>query len=153
MQQFDHTYIYISIYFIMVCIAILIGIVIYMAISNVKHRKRLEEISKYSVHITADIGLNVIETLNIIIQDAFDDYKVKTLILYEGQWINSDKEDEIRKGLSSLVSSRISDAAIDKLSLIYRPENIASIIGDKIYITVMNYVINHNKDLELQVQK
>lgn len=141
-------YIYISLGVIILCIMCLAAVVIYTVISNSKHRKAMEDISRYTVHTSAEIGSNIIEVLNIIIQDAFTDYSIKTLIIYEGQYINSEMEDEIRRGLVSLVSSRISNAAIDKLSLLYRPENIANIIGDKIYITVMNYVIAHNNQLE-----
>lgn len=141
-------YIYISLGVIILCIMCLAAVVIYTVISNSKHRKAMEDISRYTVHTSAEIGSNIIEVLNTIIQDAFTDYSIKTLIMYEGQYINAEMEDEIRRGLVSLVSSRISNAAIDKLSLLYRPENIANIIGDKIYITVMNYVIAHNNQLE-----
>ena len=67
-----------------------------------------------------------------------------TINLNEG-FINSDREAEIRGEVINLVSSRISNAALDKVSLFYNVTNIADILADKIYIAVMNYVINHNQ--------
>ena len=86
--------------------------------------------------------------MHLIIKESFDDYKVKSLLPLQEGIINSAREEEIRNTLVSIVSTRISSAALDKLSLFYNRNNIASIIADKIYITVMNYVVDHNLGLQ-----
>ena len=40
----------------------------------------------------------------------------------------------------------MSEATLDKLSLFYYINSIADILADKIYICVMNYVVDHNKN-------
>ena len=63
-------------------------------------------------------------------------------------YIDSDKEDDIRRGLAEMVTSRISNNALEKLSQFYNIANIADIIADKIYITGMSYVVDHNKEAD-----
>lgn len=135
----------ISITIIAICLICLFLLTLYIIYSNNKHKKAMEELSKYSIHTSATIDLSIPEILNIIIQDAFNDYKIKSLLPLEEGFINSTREDKIRKDLVDLVSSRISNAALDKLSLFYNLQNIAAIMADKIYIVVMEYVIDHNR--------
>lgn len=144
MQNYDHNWILISLILISICLLCLTGIVIYVIYSNNKHRKRMEELTTYSIHTSANIDLSIPEILNLVIQDSFDDYKIKTLLPLEEGYINATREDQIREELIQMVSNRISSAALDKLSLFYNIQNIAAIMADKIYITVMQYVIDHN---------
>lgn len=122
----------------------MLGLATFIVITNHKHKKRVEEITMYQINVAAAIDESIPEVLNIIIDEAFTDYKIKSLLPLEEGYINSEREDEIRKGLINIVTERISSAALDKLSLFYNPQNIGSVIADKIYITVMNYVLEHN---------
>lgn len=144
MQSYNHNWILISLILISICLLSLTGIVIYVIYSNNKHRKRMEELTAYSIHTSANIDLSIPEILNLVIQDSFNDYKIKTLLPLEEGYINATREDQIREELIQMVSNRISNAALDKLSLFYNIQNIAAIMADKIYITVMQYVIEHN---------
>ena len=144
MQEYDHTWIGISLSLIMVCLILLTIIVIYSIYTNNRHRKKIEQLTEYNIHTSANIDISIPEILNLIIQDSFTDYKVKTLLPLQEGYINSTREDQIRQALVEMVSGRISNAALDKLSLFYNIKNIAAIIADKIYITVMQYVIEHN---------
>ena len=144
MQEYDHTWIGICLALIIVCLLSLTAIVIYNIYSNNRHRKKIEELTEYNIHTSANIDMSIPEILNLIIQDCFTDYKVKTLLPLQEGYINSTREDQIRQALVEMVSGRISNAALDKLSLFYNIKNIAAIIADKIYITVMQYVIEHN---------
>ena|GEM_PF-2432520 len=126
--------------FIPVALA-LFALVIY---SNNKHRKRLEEISLYQINVSATIDQSIPEILDLIIQESFTDYQVKYLAPMNEGFITEEREAAIRKDLVQMVSLRISNAALDKLSLFYNIKNIADIIADKIYICVMNYVTEHN---------
>lgn len=126
--------------FIPVALA-LFALVIY---SNNKHRKKLEEISLYQINVSATIDQSIPEILDLIIQESFTDYQVKYLAPMNEGFITEEREAAIRKDLVQIVSLRISNAALDKLSLFYNIKNIADIIADKIYICVMNYVTEHN---------
>lgn len=119
----------------------LFALVIY---SNNKHRKKLEEITLYQINVSATIDQSIPEILDLIIQESFTDYQVKYLAPMNEGFINEEREAAIRKDLVQMVSLRISNAALDKLSLFYNIKNIADIIADKIYICVMNYVTEHN---------
>ena len=103
----------------------------------------------YQAHISAIISKDIIDILNCIIDDCFKDYQVKYLVpKYNNSYISEEAEAEIRRDLVELVTSRISDAAMDKISLFYNKRNIARIIGDKIYIAVTNYVVENNSHYE-----
>lgn len=144
MQEYDHTWIGVALVLISVCLVFLSIIVIYSIHSNNRHRKKIEQLTEYNIHTSANIDMSIPEILNLIIQDCFTDYKVKTLLPLQEGFINATREDQIRQALVEMVSGRISNAALDKLSLFYNIQNIAAIMADKIYITVMQYVIDHN---------
>lgn len=133
---------------IVVAILILSALAATTIILNHKHRKEIEKISMYQTNVSATIDSSIPEILNIIIDESFTDYKIKSLLPLNEEYINNDREVEIRKGLVQLVTNRISSAALDKLSLFYNIENIADILADKIYIVVMNYVMEHNNALQ-----
>lgn len=99
----------------------------------------------YQINVTSTIDNSIPEILSMVIRECFEDYQVKTLLPLEEGYINSDREAEIRRGLVEIVTSRLSSATIDKLSLYYNIKNIADIIADKVYITVLHYVVEHNK--------
>lgn len=148
MQPYDHTSILAFIILILFCMVCLIGLTIYIVHSNNKHRKRLEEITMYNIHVSANIDQSIPAILEAIIQDCFTDYKIKVLIpMHEGV-LNSQREAEIRQALVSMVTSRMSTAALNKISLFYNLSNIGAILSDKIYILVMNYVIEHNREVQ-----
>lgn len=123
--------------------AVVLSIVV-VILSNI-HKNKLEELSLYQIHVQATIDESIPEVLDLVIRESFNDYQLKSLYPLNEGYINSDREAEIRGELIELVSSRISNAALDKISLFYNITNIADVIADKIYIAVMNYVIEHNR--------
>lgn len=127
---------------------VLIVLAIIVVITNIRYKKKLLEISMYQINTSAQIDGSIPEILSLVIDECFNDYKIKELLPVQDEYINSEKEAEIRKGLTSMVTRRISNAALDKLSLFYNIADIAEILADKIYITVMNYALNHNNQFE-----
>lgn len=125
-------------------LASVVALSIAVVILNNIHKNKIEEITLYQIHVQSQIDETVPEVLDLIIRESFDDYKLKSLYPLNEGYINSDREAEIRGELIALVSSRISNAALDKVSLFYNVTNIADVLADKIYIAVMNYVIDHN---------
>lgn len=127
-------------------LAVLVLTVVVIVTSN-NHKKRIEEITLYQINTSAIIDESIPQILDLIIQESFNDYQIKSLISLGEEHINSNKEAEIRKELTRIVTGRISNAALDKLSLFYNIANIADIMADKIYIMVMNFVIDHNSNI------
>lgn len=127
---------------------VLIVLATIVVITNIRYKKKLLEISMYQINTSAQIDGSIPEILSLVIDECFNDYKIKELLPVQDEYINSEKEAEIRKGLTNMVTHRISNAALDKLSLFYNITDIAEILADKIYITVMNYVLNHNNQFE-----
>lgn len=119
-------------------------LMLFMVIETSRHRKRIESLTLYQINVSSQIDSSIPEILDLIIQESFNDYQVKSLLAIEEGYINTDREAEIRKDLVEMVTKRISSAALDKISLFYNIANIADIIADKIYIIVMNYAISHN---------
>ena len=80
MQPYDHMSILAFMILILICMICLIGLIIYIVHSNNKHRKKLEEITMYNIHVSANIDQSIPAVLEAIIQDCFTDYKIKVLI-------------------------------------------------------------------------
>lgn len=141
------------VWFVILVAAIFLFVVVVLSIvvivMNNKYRRDIKEMTLYQINTSAKIDSSIPEILDLIINESFDDYKIKALLPLDEGYINSQREEEIRKVLVLMVSSRISDAALDKLSLFYNIKNIADIIADKIYIKVMSYVIDHNSKFEV----
>lgn len=131
----------------------LIGILILLAMSiyTYKTAKNAElKLAKYEINTRSTIDSSIPAILDLIIDDCFTDYQVMILIPKNELYISDQREKEIRNDLVCKVVERLSDEAIEKISQFYNVKNIDKIIGDKIYITVMNYVVNHNKMITAQ---
>lgn len=133
-------------------ITILSSLSIVVIVSNNKYRKCLEKLSYYQINTAAKIDQSIPELLELIINESFRDYQIMNLDNLNEYYINSDREAQIRKELVTLVTNRISNASLDKLSLFYNLENIANILADKIYIVVMDYVVSHNTSIPDQMK-
>lgn len=141
MSEYNYDCIIAIVAVFMASVAILFGAFIWL---NHLHHKKMERIMTYQINVAASIGQDIPELLDLIIQECFRDYEVKYLAPLNEKYINEDREKEIRTELVNIVIDRLSPAALDKLSLFYNTGKIASILADKIYIVVMNYVANHN---------
>ena len=129
---------------IIILAIILVTLATIVVITNIRYKKKLLDMSMYQIKTSAQIDGSIPEILSLVIDECFNDYKVKELLSIENEYINSEKEAEIRRGLTDIVTHRISNATLDKLSLFYNITDIAEILADKIYITVMNFAIAHN---------
>ena len=137
-------------YIIILCIALAVlaigGIIILTLFyrTNRNHQKELLELGRYSTNVQAMIDDNIPKILEAIINDAFRDYQIMNLIPRGELYITDEREKEIRSDLIDKVVTRLSPMALDKISLFYNVHQIDAIIADKVYITVMNYVVDHN---------
>ena len=119
-------------------------VAIYAIKTNSKDKQRLIEASTSTVNKQAVIDETIPRILDLIITECFEDYKLLVLIPKNEFHINDKREDEIRRDLAEKVETRLSPVAVDKLSLYYNINNLDKIIGEKIYISVMSYVIEVN---------
>ena len=124
------------------------GVCVLAVILNHKHFQSSERLTRYQINVSSQIDGSIPQILDLIINDCFDDYKVKFLVPLNLGHINSEEEDNIRRGLAEMVTARISNNTLEKLSVFYNIANIADIIADKIYINVMAYVVEHNKEAD-----
>lgn len=119
-------------------------VAIYAIRTNSKDKQRLIEASTSTVNKQAVIDETIPRILDLIITECFEDYKLLVLIPKNEFHINDKREAEIRRDLAEKVETRLSPVAVDKLSLYYNINNLDKIIGEKIYISVMSYVIEVN---------
>lgn len=122
---------------VMFC-AFLIVAIIY----NNKHKKIIENLTKYEIDINAQIDDSIPKLLEFFVQSVFIDYQAKHLV--NTQYINSEEEQKIINEVSILCGEQISPAMINKLSLFWKPEKIGAVIADKVYLAVVAYVSNNN---------
>jgi len=82
--------------------------------------------------------------LDFIIEECLDYYVAMHLTPKQLYYINNATETEIVNKLGEIIPARISPTLYSKLSLIYDSNQIASVIGEKIYSKVLEYVIQFN---------
>ena len=124
--------------------AMALAALIIQLVLNYKYRKIMIQQSEHRLHISAQIDKTIPELLEYIIQESFRDYEATTLVPLNEDYINEEREKEIRAELVNIVGERISPIALEKIAIFYNEDNIAKVIADKIYITVMTYVVEHN---------
>jgi len=115
-----------------------------------KADREILRMHEYSINVNALIDESIPNLLNAIIKECFDDYKVMVLIPLNEGYITDQREVEIRTDLVNKVTERISPMAMDKLSLYYNMQKLGDILADKIFITVTNYVVDHNDEIRLK---
>lgn len=121
--------------------------------SNRRHQKEILELGRYSTNVQAIIDKNIPNLLSDIIEDCFRDYEIMILIPRNELYITDEREKEIRADLVQKVVNRLSPMALDKLSLFYNVHKIDEIIADKVYITVMDYVVRHNSLIDEEASR
>jgi len=127
---------------------IVIAVVLFIALKYIKMVKTTKE--KYlkleydRLDLNIKLDLEFTDILDKLIMDTFNEYKLLNLA-YDDTFINKDKEEHIYKDMTDLVSARLSNTFIKQLGLYYNPSIISDIIGKKIYLIVMQYVIEHNQ--------
>ena len=90
----------------------------------------------------------ILSHLDFIITECLDYYIAMILTPKHLYYINTSVETEMLNKLSETIPERISPTLYSQLSLIYDPEQISSVIGEKIYTKVLEYVIEFNVENE-----
>ena len=135
-------------------VLIIIGIYIICAtIAFYKLAKKSIEIKYQKNKIESDrlikdttIDNSAIESLDTLIQDILEEYvilqmKPKVRDIY---YINNNMETEMREYIVEEVSNRIPVLLMKKLEYICNPDYLGDLIGKRVYMAVMNYVLEFN---------
>lgn len=86
----------------------------------------------------------IIGHLDYIINEALDQYVIFNIQPKNLYYINTKLETEIINYLSEKVPERLSSTLMDRLKLIYNNNYIGEFIGSRIYMIVLNYVLEYN---------
>ena len=85
--------------------------------------------------------------INAFITDCMQDYVMYNIVPNTGlDYINKEKEDEIRKALVSIVTNRLSDTIKKKILLCYSEQHFTELLAEKIFYVVTVYVADFNSE-------
>ena len=86
----------------------------------------------------------IIAHLDELITDALNRYNILNLAPMNTLYITSSMQDEIMQKLVNEIPKQISPVLMDKLSLLYNDDYINTFLGEYIYMSVVNFVLNFN---------
>lgn len=140
-----------SVFDIAVCVCVCttllsFAVVIFkIAVDIGRYLKAKALMMKYQIEMETDTS-TFEEELDSIILDCLNQYDILN-IAYRSDivYINDALEASIRTDVAEMVSKRLTDHFIAKLSLIYNQSAITDIVGKRIYLAVMNYRLEFNK--------
>ena len=128
-------------------ILFIIGI-LYGIYGWIKVRNRALDIEEFNTISNFDFKSskhNIGTFLNDFITDCLQDYVLYNIVPDSNlDYINKDKEDEIRKGITDMVMTRLSDPIIKKITMCYSIDHFNVIIAEKIFVIVSIYVADFN---------
>ena len=110
----------------------------------------LRDIEMYKIKFSE---LEIIAHLDYIISEYLDYYITMNVTPKQIYYINKSTEDEMIKTLSEVIPTRISPTLYSQLSLIYDPNQIPMVIGEKIYLKILEYIIEFNVQNEFKQKK
>lgn len=131
---------------LMIALTILCFVQIIHIIAKIKYIKNETELERYNIEINSDINADIDTELEIFIAKNFDEYCAVNLFFADVDYIKDDHENKIKAEVGELIANRISPVFLRKLSLYYNTKNISDIIAKKLYLNVMNFVIEKNKE-------
>ena len=97
--------------------------------------------------------IHLLYILDKIINEALNEYTIFNMPAKEINYINSKEEEKIISYMQVEVAKRIPTTLYKKLEIILNTEYIGNYIGTRIYMTVLNYVLEVNTGSEHNNQK
>ena len=125
-------WVFISFFFI----ALLISGCIRLKLSN----DEAELILKYDY--TED---SILGHIDFIIIEALNYYNIMNIASTRTPYISDKVQQELIDYLIETVPQRLSPTLMKKLTLLYHPDYISTFIAERIYMTVMSFVLNFNQ--------
>jgi len=86
----------------------------------------------------------IVGHLDYIIKEALDEYIIFNIQPKNIYYINSEMESRIVENLTEKIPDRLSETLLYNLSIVYSESFIGELIGRRIYMIVLNYVLEFN---------
>lgn len=90
----------------------------------------------------------IMDHLNYIIDECMHTYMLYNLTTKEVFYINTAMENDMRTYLVQTIPDRISPALYTKLYLIYNRDDVPTVLAEKIYERVVDFVVDYNLNNE-----
>ena len=137
-------------------VLIIIGIYIICAtIAFYKLAKKSIEIKYQKNKIESDklikdtqIDNTIIENLDMLIKDVIEEYVIFELKPKNIYYITNNIEAEMREYIVNEITERLPVLLMKKLEFICNSDHIGDLIGKRVYMAVMNYVLEFNVNSE-----
>ncbi|MBP5598468.1 MAG: hypothetical protein J6Y02_24085 [Pseudobutyrivibrio sp.] len=122
-----------------------VSVAIYIAKAIARYLKAKAVMMKYQIDMETDVS-SIEDELEGIIVEALNYYTILN-VDYRGDvvYINDAIENQIREGVTKIVTENLTDLRIARFGLIYNSAALADVIGKKVYLAVMNYRITFNR--------
>jgi len=124
----------------------------YLIVSSRNESKKIRQ-DYYMINVNYKITPEDFALLPSLIEECFLEYLALNEAFKDTHYIDSKSEAEIVKHVSYKILNTISPAMIDKLSLIYNKDGLGELINEKVYLRVMQYVIENNNGQEVATYK
>lgn len=111
-------------------------------IVNCKVSSVNNDITKINIGTTIDYEIGT--KLDDFIKQCWDNYIVLHPEISSTIYIDAETEKKLRDELSTMVTSRMSTFFYNKLTLYYNARSIGSVVGEKVMITIIDYVAGNN---------
>lgn len=93
---------------------------------------------------TIKLDNTAVEMLDSLISTTLEEYSILILEPKQITYIPIKLEEEILEYTKDKVSSKLSHLLLQKLAFIYNDEYIPTLIGDRIYLAVLDFVLAYN---------
>ena len=94
------------------------------------------------------IDNTIIENLDMLIKDVIEEYVIFELKPKNIYYITNNIEAEMREYIVNEITERLPVLLMQKLEFICNSEHIGDLIGTRVYMAVMNYVLEFNVNSE-----
>lgn len=138
--------------FIIISIIIAIYLVILLAWRSI-HRAldiayQKNKIESDKLIKDTQIDSTIIENLDLLIKDVIEEYVILELKPKNIYYITNNIETEMREYIVNEITERIPVLLMKKLEFICNSDHIGDLIGKRVYMAVMNYVLEFNVNSE-----
>ena len=115
-----------------------------IAIKILMQRDKKIKLEKYKIDIEYGFNENLENKLDIIIDNAFNEYRFYNLEFRDYSYIKELEEQKIVKDVCKIVIDRISPVFFTQLSTYFNSDSIGNIIATKVHIKVSEYRVQKN---------
>lgn len=127
---------------IFLCVVLIV--ITYLSIRLIKYFERKNNIALDRLVLDTIIDDSAVDALDAIIKECIEEYIILNPMNSNTTYITTAMEKEIIDFVSTNTSERISPMLIKKLGYKYNEEFIPGLIGSRVYLAVMDYVLSVN---------